>query len=270
MVNNIYLIKKRGYFISKMVSRKTIETIINKIIQKKEIKVKHGYFGVEIRKTLHQITDDENEYNILRKAIFDFYEKYNTEKRKEYLEVMDYNNNTHKIKGENYTHEVDWTQEMTDIALNEGMLYSIHNHPMTTSVQSWNDLDILLKGNVKYGITLSNDGLMIIKNNNEFLTISNQSWSNNIWWATYVGYNKFIDEEFNNCKEKYSNEYNSISQRLNDNKITQETADEEWDSVFREYSKTNSRKYVQNYKTKIENDDTNLIVQYIPKTPKKK
>ena len=253
-----------------MVENKTIEIIINKILKKKEIKIKHGYFGMGIRETLHQITDDENEYKILRKTIFDFYDKYNTEKRREHLEVMDYNNNTYIAKGDKDAREVDWTQEMTDIALNEGMLYSIHNHPTTTSVQSLNDLDILLKGNVKYSITLSNDGLMIIKNNNEFLTIGDQFWSNDILWSTNTAFQRFTTEKKKKCREKYSTEYESISQRLNTGEITQEDANEEWDTVFREYSKTNSRSYVQNYKNKIENGENNLNIYHVPKTPKRK
>ena len=250
-----------------MVSKKIINNILTKIIN--ETKHLHGNFGTQIRKTLHDITDNKNEYDTLRDAIFNFYGKYNSDKTKEHLEILSTNKKKFTTHGEANKREVDWTSQMTDVAKSEGLIYGIHNHPLTTSVQSENDLNILLQGNVKYSITLSNDGIMIIKNNNGFLEIVDENWiRNDVYFNTLRQYRMFSIEENDNCKNQYPNEYESIMNRLNKGSITDDQANEEWDAIFRKYSKKNKYDYAENYIKHIETD-TNLKVYHIPKMPKK-
>lgn len=250
-----------------MVTKNTINKIFTKLIlQNKHL---HGNFGTQIRKTLHNITNDKNEYSILRDTIFNFYKKYNSDKTTEHLEILSKNQNKFITHGKPNAREVEWTSEMRNVAQSEGLLYSIHNHPLTTSIQSQSDLEILLQGNIKYSITLSNDGLMIIKNNNEQIEIDENNWfRNDIYFNTIRQYNMFSLEENNNCKDKYPSEYQDIVSRLNNNSITEEQANVEQDSIFREYSKKNKYDYAENYIKHIETD-TNLKVYHIPKIPKK-
>lgn len=110
---------------------------------------------------------------------------------------------------------------------------------------------------------------MIIKNNNGFLEINeNNPFGNDIYFNTIRQYRMFSIEENNKCEQEYPKEYQNIANRLNDNTITQSQADDEWDTIFREYSKKNKYDYVENYIKHIETD-TNLKIRHIPKTPKK-
>ena len=116
----------------------------------------------QIEPTIKKITDNQEEYDILMKEIPQFYRQYWNEK-KENLSIID--NNKQKldpILGED--HCVTFTDDIVEQAEKEGLLLTIHNHPSATSIQSSGDYYCIASLGIKYGVSISKDGIVISKN----------------------------------------------------------------------------------------------------------
>lgn len=144
--------------------------ILESLIRKGIISVKHGAMWYNLCDTLKEITDTKEEYRTLRDDIYNF--------RKETK-----NNDIEKLifKGTEGTflentgngYSVPRTKDMLDFIRNsydennEQILYDCHNHPFpSTCFMSSGDLRELSENGSKYSFCSGGDGVFIIKNRN--------------------------------------------------------------------------------------------------------
>ena len=127
-------------------------------------------------------------------------------------------------------------QELTNLKSPENLLGIIHNHVWGLNLLlSEKDLNLYLSNNVKYGITTNDNGLLIIKNNNE-KKLSNDEIND-------------ILDNFNKLDiklvERFKNDKNVIYDRFNENhkyllnEYVKDTFDDwvnEYESLFSRYN----------------------------------
>ena len=138
-----------------MVNKQSIEKAINLV-------VKHGSFHRNLVLELPNITDNEDEYHLIKDAIWEWQEKYH-DSETEHLKVVNSIGQEAEMEGDG---ESSWfTDEMLRIAQAYRPIYTIHNHPNTGAMFSGADIYCLSSHNEKYSMALGEDGVMIIKNN---------------------------------------------------------------------------------------------------------
>lgn len=120
----------------------------------------------QISPTLKKIAKDEKEYELLLNTISKFYyENYN--KTKEYMKIIDNKGKEYLSEGEEgQAHNVEVPDEALKVGWEDGLYFSIHNHPKgSVSIPSISDYIIMEQNDMKYMVTVAFDGISISINN---------------------------------------------------------------------------------------------------------
>lgn len=237
---------------------------ILKIIEQETLKTHYSLKAIkeQISPILKKITDTQEEYDILMKEIPYFYREY-WNKGKENLNIID--NNKEKIDpilGEN--HCVTFPDDIVKQAEKEGLFLTIHNHPNATSIQSDGDYYCIASLGIKYGISISKDGIVISKNTYgkasedyaDKVLISWSKWHQNMKnevWNTKEG------KEINDWWQQipfdvmFGDRSNEISQELH----------EKEKKMFKGYVLKNMDKEVNLLNKQYKTDDIPISMSYI-------
>ena len=144
-----------------------------------------------------------DEYKILKKNILSFYKDYR-KKNKEFLTTID-NEGTILTVGGDYEDSVDWDGDVIFKGEREGILLSIHNHPNSTTLPSSADFNRLCQTNCKYSVTVSSDGVLIVKNTNPLEIFDrNNVLNNKLYTSTQLAYTGFMYNMLDNFEKDYN------------------------------------------------------------------
>lgn len=164
---------------------------------------KCGGLYSNLNKMLSDVVDNDDEYKILKKNILSFYKDYR-KKNKEFLTTIDNDGNVLTVGGD-YEGSVDWDDDVISKGEQEGILLSIHNHPNSTTLPSSADFNRLCQTNCKYSITVSSDGVLIVKNTNPIEVFDREHVLNNdLYTDTQLAYTGFMY----NVLDNFENDYN--------------------------------------------------------------
>lgn len=216
----------------------------------------------QIEPTIKKITDNQEEYDILMKEIPNFYRRYWNEK-KENLSIID--NNKQKIDpilGED--HCVTFTDDIVEQAEKEGLFLTIHNHPSATSIQSDGDYYCIASLGIKYGVSISKDGIVISKNtygkaSEDYADDVLSSWSK---WHTNLKNevrktkeSQEIDEWWSQIpfNEMFGERSTEISQELHERER----------KMYKNYVLNNMDEQIDNLNKQYETDDIPIRMSYI-------
>lgn len=245
--------------------------IINKTLTNAIIKCTGVY--ANLNKVLPSIVDNDNELHLLKSSISSFYKHYRN-KTYELLETRDYDNNVITVTN----HEegsVDWDDNVISKGEKEGILYSIHNHPNSTTLMSSADFNRLCQTNCKYSITVSSDGVMIVKNTHPLEVFNRDNiLKDKFFMATERGYNSFMYNMLDDFENSYYTEIEKIKTKYNYNDFEQfDNNPELQDAYFNDkeklltkYCKDNMDSILNSLQDNLDNRVKGLEIIHIPKT----
>lgn len=208
----------------------------------------------QISPILKDITDTEEEYNILMDIIPKFY-RDNWNNPKEHLLMQ--GNNGDIFENEGTEGSVSTPREAVNESMRNGLVLSIHNHPSdSTAYQSLGDYVTQCVGTrEKYGITISKkDGVVISK-------LTNKQVSRNKLSNTYNKLFKKIGDNFDKDKEV---EIQSLKDDCDANKITSKQLNKKYNEMFHGYISENIHGYVDNLDTSFSNNNVPVRVYHAP------
>lgn len=199
-----------------MVSKNDIDWVFTKTLS---LKCTYTLKGIrsQITQLITDITDNEEEYDILMDAIPRFI-RDNHNKSVEVLVMRDYDGNTYESVGDYYT--VDVLEEAVEKGMSEGLFFSGHNHPNGTCFQSIGDFKCIRVYNQKYSWTWGVDGLMIVKNSNPAEIGIKEEFLYNSYYGYEWSYRDRVNEYSNGEFYEVTDLINSLDE--NDNKGVEE------------------------------------------------
>ncbi len=140
-----------------MVKYKSIVSAIEDYVVKCAISQKE--IRRQIEPFIKELADSPQEYETLLKYLPRFYQ-HHYHKDKEYLQMVDWDNNDYFSEGTE--EQVEVPNEAKDVA---SFLMSVHNHPIGVSViPSDGDFEEMQKTDVKFMVTVGDEGLVVSKN----------------------------------------------------------------------------------------------------------
>lgn len=209
----------------------------------------------EVQKKLEKIIDKEDLENV-SKGIVEFKKgTYNLDY--ENLSIWDNEfNSISKFHTSNAEESVTIPQDVMKLGREKGLFLSIHNHPsMRSPLPSSADINILAYTQTKYGITSTNHGIIIMKNNN----ITDN--------AGILNTTK-INKATNQIQHKISNDYSKskdgskyideIKDKITNNKITGEEGRNLIEKDFHKFLLNNNEKYVKYIDKRLSKFDINV------------
>ena len=235
-----------------MVNYTNILKIMGEYVEKCSVTLK----GVrqQISPIIKNITDTEEEYNILMEVIPKFY-RDNWNNPKEHLLMQ--GNNGDIFENEGTEGSVSTPHEAVNESMRNGLILSIHNHPLdSTAYQSLGDYVTQCVGTrEKYGITISKkDGVVISK-------LTNNQVSRNKLSNTYNKLFKKIGDNFDKDKEA---EIQSLKDDCDANKITSKQLNKKYNEMFHGYISENIHGYVNNLDASFSNNNVPVKVYHAP------
>lgn len=115
--------------------------------------------------TLKSITDTEYEYEELMNVVPRFY-RDNYKKPNECLIIQDHKGNNWYAESTWNSHSVSMPDRAYDEGVENGLLYTVHNHPEGASFQSPADYEGAAADNEKYMVTVGRKEIALTKNSN--------------------------------------------------------------------------------------------------------
>lgn len=236
-----------------MVTKKQINKVLDNIL------TKHGKFYQNLCHTLKEITDNEEEYKTLRDDIWNFRDETKDLTHEQLIIKSTTGDSRENRNGD--SGGVKYTEEMQDFMDYENLLYSMHNHPSFnngTCFISYADITSRTTYEEKYQITISDDGLMISKEN-DFLSLTD----------TVDAYKSVHKEMNNNFDEKYKEECKQLKEKHSD-WMVESSADgqdykNEMTKMYGGYVSENINHYVDRLNDELHKRNVPLDVYYIPK-----
>lgn len=264
-----------------MVTVKTIETIINKII-KNRIIIKHAphISWTELKNVL---TNKEDYETIQEKIKYFHKEKVNRNKKNTESLVgwadKESKNIYENWDGKEYTVKIP--KKMREKGLTEGLFFMCHSHINYTSCfQSIEDFESILKYNIQYSFTMAKDGFMLVINNNKH-TLNSEDYNGHVGKMEKAQMQtktfKDVTDAYNNFSKAMSDKfYEEYVPKLNDKQLNELIKDYDKSKIDKDtYLKKISKPYHEFYSStlpKSANDlnkiikEYNMEVYYFPKT----
>lgn len=236
-----------------MVRYETLFKAIEDYVIKCEISLKK--IREAISPTIKEITDSEEEYNILMENIPRYFQKHYKLKHETIL-LQDYDGKQYADEnGERNT--VQTPQEVKDI--DEGLLFSFHNHPNDCCFQSLNDFLHIYDYGIKYGMSVAKDGIFISKNvepKNYFSTMTKLRINN--------AYTNYMNGVIKAVKKHRKEEYAQLKKDFNEGLIDSESADKKLTQFVLDYLTENSPRESKKLTNRFEKNDVPISTNYIP------
>ena len=237
------------------------ESIINKVFTDVLLKC-NSLTLTKINGFVNEIIDDSEISGLISKNIYNWVKNY-WSSNTEHIITYDYEENKRIKHGKE--HEVEWDEDVVEKASKEGLLFSIHNHPNTTSFQSGNDLDMAVIANVKYNITIGKDGLMLIVNNNPVEERNlERLWTDNLYWQTHSSFKRWDINNLQEFEESHLELINNLKLEFENGDISYQELNDKLMKHYQKFMRDNITENIESLEDELYANECNFSFYYLP------